>query len=48
MEHITSGVNRGRITIEEMGNWWFFITEIKHVLMPFLLFNHSIDLSQDK
>lgn len=42
--HITPDVNRGRIAVEGMGNWWFFVMDIKHILMPFSFFNRPISL----
>ena len=45
---LTPDINRGRISVDGEGDWWFFITDIKHILMPFLLFNHPVDLYQIK
>lgn len=42
--HITPDVNRGRIALEGMGNWWFFIEDIEHIVMPFLVYNREIML----
>lgn len=42
--HITPDTSRGRIAIEGMGDWWFSITTVKYILMPFLVYNRPITL----
>ncbi len=42
--HITPDTSRGRVAVEGMGDWWFSITTVKYILMPFLVYNRPIIL----